>query len=352
VGHVLIRHDVPPPVEPLEAQALLLEYAHKPHSAYFFYAEQLDYAAEIGEIYCGDRRRFSGGGVFLTSPLRLCRRACNLMTKRLDMGFSASAGTMPVVGASVPVTLAGAIAVTAAEILGVWAGYRALAEAVPLGAGIAAGAVDMKTANVSFCSPAAMLLNVGVAEFFRRLCGKAIGIAGAGDYCDGKNPGLRTALEKAHKTMTVAAFTGRHGAVGEGMLDSGKVFSPEQLLIERDLSESLQWLFRPVTVNPETLAEEAILEIGPGLQQAHLTSEHTLAHFRQALRSPRFHDLAPLVDYRPDYDRERRAVAEAHELYLETVARYQPPVVDTDKLRAIHQVVDRARQASGAWDLG
>jgi trimethylamine:corrinoid methyltransferase-like protein len=136
------------------------------------------------------------------------------------------------------------------------------------------------------------------------------------------------------------------------MLDSGKVFSPEQLLIERDLSESLQWLFRPVTVNPETLAEEAILEIGPGLQQAHLTSEHTLAHFRQALRSPRFHDLAPLVDYRPDYDRERRAVAEAHELYLETVARYQPPVVDTDKLRAIHQVVDRARQASGAWDLG
>lgn len=55
VGQVLVRRDIPRPVEPSEAQALLIEHTRKPSSAYY-YAEQLDYAAKIGDIFCGDQQ--------------------------------------------------------------------------------------------------------------------------------------------------------------------------------------------------------------------------------------------------------------------------------------------------------
>lgn len=351
VGHVVIQRDTPQPLEPLVSQALLIEYAHKPSSSYYYHVEQLDYAAEMGEIYCGDRRRFCGGGVFLTSPLRLCKRACKLMAKRIEMGFPAGAGTMPVAGASVPATMAGAIAVTAAEILGVWTAYRALREDVPVNGGVAAGATDMRSGAVSFCSPEAMLLDFGVCEFFRRLCGKQMGVGGASDYCDAKLPGLRAAQEKAHKAMTTALFTGVHPGVGQGMIDSGKILSPEQLLIERDYCAGVQRLFKPVRTDEDTLALDAILEVGQGLTTTHLASEHTLTHFREALWAATFNDYAALKDGRIDFTREGAVVDQAHQLYLDTLSDYEQPDGDDGKLREIHKVIARARQAMDDWDI-
>ena len=60
---------------------------------------------------------------------------------------------------------------------------------------------------------------------------------GGGEYSDAREPGLYAALEKAYKAMTIAAFTGFHPPIGQGMLETGKTLSPAQLLIERDLSE-------------------------------------------------------------------------------------------------------------------
>lgn len=352
VGHSVIMQDVPQPIEPLEAQVLLIEHAHKPTSAYFYYAEQLEYAAEIGEIYCGNPKQFTGGGVFLTSPLRLCRRACNLMSKRIDMGFAAGGSNMPVAGASVPATMAGAIAVSAAEIQGAWTAYRCMVEGIPLSSGIAAGAVNMRTGNVSFCSPEAMMLNLGVAEFFRRLCGKRIGVAGASDYCDAKVPGLRAAFEKAHKAMTVAAYTGQHPGVGQGMLDSGKVLSPEQLLIERDVSKGVGRLFRAVDVSDDSLALESILEVEQGIESTHLVTEHTVRHFREALWDPEFHSHAPLDDYAADFTRDQRQVDKAHAQVEEIIETYEAPDVEDDMLRDLRKVVERAGKSVDGWDLG
>jgi trimethylamine:corrinoid methyltransferase-like protein len=197
-----------------------------------------------------------------------------------------------------------------------------------------------------------MLLNLGVVEFFRQLCGKTVGVAGASDYCDSKSPGLRAAWEKAHKAMTVTAFTGCHGAVGEGMLDSGKVLSPEQLLIERDVSESVRRLFAPIETTEHTLALAEILDVGQGLGKTHLTTEHTLRNYRQALWSPTYHDLVPRPDCRADFEHDRRVVAQAHAQYLEILGRYQPPTVDAGKTEAIRQVIERARRAMPSWDLG
>ena len=267
------------------------------------------------------------------------------------MGFGASASSMPVVGASVPVTMERAIALSAAEIMGAWTAYRALREDVSVTSGIAAGAVDMRTGHVSFCSPEAMMLNFGVVEFFRRLCGKQVGIAGGSDYCDAKVPGLRAALEKAHKAMTIAAVTGKHPGVGGGMVDSGKTLSPEQILIERAVSEGVRRIFAPVETTPETLAAESIAEVGVGVGKTHFETDHTLEHFRAALWSPSLKLVDPPQDTGTDFARDRQIVAEAHDQYEQIRSTYEPPSVDPDKLRAIQAVVDRAKEDLPNRDL-
>ena len=343
VGHALLMTDVPAMIEPLEACALLCEYAHTPGYTYPHYAEQFDYLMEMGEIVDGDRTRFLIGGVFITSPLRLCERAAEFMARRLAMGMECNASTMACVGASVPVTMAGAIAVSAAEILGCWTAVRAMRPEATLSSGIAAGSLDMRNGNATYCSPEAMRLNFGVAEFFRRLCGKRIGIAGASDYCDSKFPGVAAAMEKAFKAMTVAAFTGVQPPAGQGMLESGKTLCPEQLIIERELTQHLQALAQPLAVDPDTLAVDTVEEVGLGLNRSYIDCDHTFAHFRAALWHPALLDRGVWQGFEAQSAKERHIVDKAHEVVVAKIEEYRRPEVDTDKLRAIRAVVDRAK---------
>ncbi|NLC57090.1 MAG: hypothetical protein GX774_09655 [Armatimonadetes bacterium] len=344
VGHALLMTDVPPLLEPLEAVALLCEHARRPGYTYPHHVEQFEYLAEIGEIWEGRRDRFLIGGVFLTSPLRLCRRAADFLAWRVSRGMECGLGTMACVGASVPVTLAGAITVTAAEVIGTWVAMKALRPETPVGVGLACGSVDMRSGNASYCSPEAMLLNFGTREFLQRVSGVTAGISGADDYCDAKFPGLAAAMEKALKAMTIAAYTGIQPGVGEGMLESGKTLSPEQLLIEREVTEHVRRLAQPLSVSPETLALEAIEEVGFGAQTTYLNCEHTLRHFREALWHPRLLDRTVWHEFAAEAQGETKLVERAHQQFQELLAAYQPPQPDPEKLKAIRAVIDQAKR--------
>ncbi|HID07625.1 MAG TPA: hypothetical protein EYP10_10835 [Armatimonadetes bacterium] len=344
VGHCLLMSDIPHLIEPLEAVALLIEHAHKPGYTYPHYIEQFDYLADIGEIYCGDRNRFLIGGIFITSPLRVCKRAADFLVKKIDLGLPCGVGTMPVMGASAPVTYAGAIVVASAEIIGTWMAIRALNEGAELNAGIGAGSIDMRTGNATFCSPEAMLYNFATVEFFRKVTGKKINVAGGSDYTDARMPGLYAAFEKATKAMMVACFTGRHPGAGQGMLESGKTLSPEQLLLDREMTEMVRLFAEPIEVNAETLALDAIEQVGIGLHSSYLESEHTLKWHRSALWQPRFLDRSVWEGFERERAKEEAAVERAHATFKETLTRYQPPQVDERMLRDIHSVIERARR--------
>jgi len=347
MGHSLLVTDAPAMVEPPEACALLMQYARRPGHTYPHYVEQFDYLMEMGEIWEGRKDRFLVGGIFITSPLRACERAADFMARRIEMGMDCGCGTMACAGASVPVTLAGAIVVTAAELLGVWTAIKAMRADAPLRGSVAAGSVDMRTGNATYCSPEAMLLNFGTIEFFRRLCGVRIGLAGASDYTDAKLPGLAAAMEKAFKAMTVAAFTGVQPPAGQGMLESGKTLSPEQLLIEREVTQHIRQLAKPLRVDPETLAQDTIDEVGLGIGWTYLESEHTLRNFRDALWHPTLLDRGVWQGFEIGQQREREMIDRAHETFLDMLSQYVPPEPDPDKLAAVRKVIERAKKELG-----
>lgn len=344
VDHVLLMREEPPAVEPLEALLVLLEHTARPGHVYPHVAEQFPYLQEIGEIYAGDPHRFLSGGIFMVSPLRMDRRACDYMVGMIRRGLPCGVGTQPISGISAPVTRAGAVVIGAAEILAGWTAATALDPEVELAWGcICSGSADMPTGNVTFCSPESMVQDIGCVELFRRRFGGRVSVAGGADYTSAKLPGYQAGFEKAFEAMAVSAYTGGYPQLGAGLLDSGKMFSPLQLLIDREF-QSFLWRFSAgMDTGDEYLALDLITSVGSGLGASYLDSEHTLCHYRESLWFPALLDRTVWRGEGEEARADGELLARAGTQFREVMSRYRPPEADQAMLAKVRQVVDRAR---------
>lgn len=341
VGHALLSTDVPPLLEPLNAALLLAEWARRPRGVYPWNVRQIDYLLEMAEIL-GGADLWVWGALCFAHPLRLDRDVVDRLVRMAKQGVPVGIVAMPVAGVSTPVTVEGFIAVAAAEVVAVWLAGRALNPDVPLGGSMWAGTLDMRTGGVSYSAPDAMYYAFCVCEFLRRWTGIRFP-PGSGEYCDARTPGMYAALEKHYKAMTVAAFTGRHPGLGQGMLECGKVLAPVQLLVERDLARSVGLYARALEPTPERLGLPTAFEVDLGLHTNYLQSRHTLEHFREALWLPQ---LVERGGWRGPGDDEAlldRAQAQVED----TLRQYSKPEGREEQLAAMRAVMARAAEELG-----
>jgi len=338
VGHALLLTDVPPMVEPLEAALVLAEFAHNPRPAFAWNVRQIDYLVEMGEVL-GLQDWFAWGAICFAHPLRFDRDVADKFVRRVQSGVPTGLTAMPVAGITAPVTMAGFVAVAAAEHVATWIAARAVNPDVPLGGSMWAGSVDMRSGHVSYCAFDAMMYAFATVEFIERWCGLRVPVGG-GEYCDAREPGMYAALEKAYKALLIAAFTGRHGSVGAGMLEEGKTMCPVQLLLERDMAGGVAQLAREMAVNDNELALDVIEEIGLGFEANYLAAEHTLEHFRESCWMPRLIDRSGWAGAETD----RQILDAAQRQFEELLAQYQPPEDRADVVARMREVVARARR--------
>jgi len=348
VGHGLLLTDVHPMIEPLEAAMLLAEYASKPGPAFAWNVRQVDYLLEMGDII-GLPEWFTWGASCFAHPLRFDKDVADMFVRSVRSGMAAGLAGMAVTvaagltgmqisGFTTPITAAGFITVAAAEFVGTWIAARAVNSSVPLTGSVWGGSLDMRGGGVSYSSPDGMMRACATSEFLRRWCGVEVAVGG-GEYCDAKAPGLYTAMEKAYKAMTIAAFTGRHPQVGQGMLESGRTISPVQLLIEREFGRAVQVLGQRIEVTPETIALDSVFDVGIALDKSYLHTDHTLRNFRENAWLPELIDRSGWNGAESD----RALVAKALHKVQELIASYVKPEVDPDKLARMQAVVERAR---------
>ncbi len=341
VGPAVLCRDVPPPVEPLEAVLTIAGCTDCIGNGYVHFAEQVPYLAEIGAILRDRPSDFIGMCLFAVTPLRFDRRAGALLRALLARGASVWIGTQPAAGASAPVTPAGAVVLGAAEVLAGWVASFVLQPDVLPGAGICSGVVDMKTADVSYCAPEAMLQDILCVELFRERCGGRCSVAGGPGYTDAKWPGSQKAFESAFEALLTYTYTGSGPGMGVGLLESGKTFSPVQFMLDHDFSRYLGRFARGVSFEEDDLALDSILDVGLGLTKNHLTSDHTLRHFR-SLYQPTLLDRS---FWRSDEDTaasEERLLQRARDEYRAVRERYEPASLAEDKLQAVRAVVEAA----------
>lgn len=344
-SHSLLLRDQPPEVEALQATRLILEHAHHPGQSYVHYGEQVDFFAQLGEIWFDDRFHFLHSGVFASTPLRFDRRGCGVLKALCRAGLSPGIGSMVVSGASAPVTPAGAVVVGSAEILAGWVILMALGAKPPYGGGVASGSLNMRTGSVSFGSPEAMSQDLGIQELFRRRMGGRVGIAGGANYTDAVHPGMQAAYERWLEAFWICQSSPVRTLppLGSGLIQSGRTLCLEQFIIDEEVAKMNGWVGKGLSVTAEDVGLTEIIGIGPGLTGNHMMTDHSLRHCREPWQSRLFD--APSSGGWDAGPNEAVILNRAHQIVLDAVRQHVPPQPDPGRVLATREVLDHAREA-------
>ena len=343
-GHLTTCLDKPANIRCLHDYAVALNNTEKP-CGWSVYPPELaaqltDYQLEIATAVAGSeknlkKRPLGEGGFCTESPLKFEGRYVETTLKLAKLGFPCSVASMPLGGATAPVTLAGSLVITNAEIL---SGLTTLQLACP-GTSVTVdylmGSLDMKT-GLWGEGPEEGLLCAGAVEM-ARYYGLCVSVNGF--LTSAKMSGAQASYEKAMGTV-LPVLAGADIVYGAGSLDGGLAASFEELVIDDEICRALLKLVQGIEVNDETLALDVIHRVGSGGH--YLAEKHTLQHFKEE------HFFPELTD-RSSYDAWKKAggkslVKRARERTEEILKEHWPTPLDKDVQKEISEIIRRAKK--------
>ncbi len=337
------RQDVPQPTERIASLVLALQYTSKVDGIEAMDAGAIKYLLDIGEImgYHREDAPYLAGSQCLISPLTIDEWVGLDMLERARLGTRKyHAVSMPTIGVSSPVTVAGSIVVGAAEILGGMAAAYCLAPEGDITGRMISTVADMRTADASSAGPENVMVTMGV----KRLVDDHFGghLWAEVFFSPSTN---RPGLHAVYQNWFAAAARGRLADrpdlpyAGMGTLANGAVGSPTQFMLDLEIRRS-QWLIRDeIDVTDELIALEDIGEVAQA-GGTFLITEHTLAHFRELWNSALFPLSMPEAAGGPPD--ERQILDACEERWRANVERWEPPDLPDDTLRELEGVVARA----------
>lgn len=180
----------------------------------------------------------------------------------------------PMMGGTAPVSLAGALALGNAEVLSGLVIHQLKRRGAPFVYGQGVHHMDMKTTISVYGAPEFELARVAVAEMARYYHLPNFGYAGYSDTCCMDEQ----AAADATSSILVALLSGQHLVHDIGYLEAGLTTSPEMIVLCAELIERMRYFSQGMALDAEALVLEIIDQVGPG--GSHLTTDHTLQHFR------------------------------------------------------------------------
>ncbi len=245
-------------------------------------------------------------------------------------------------GAMAPVTVAGAIVQQNAEAL---AGI-AFAQMVNPGAPVLYGGftsnVDMRTGSPAFGTPEyAKAVLIG-GQLARRY-----GIPYRSSNVNASNaPDAQAAYESQ---MSLWPCTLAHCNMVKhslGWLEGGLTASFEKVIIDAEMLQMMTEFMRPVTIDDDEMAMDAMLEVGPGGH--YFGCAHTLERYETAFYSPILSDWSNFENWqdRGSLDATQRA----HKIYKKLLEDYEEPPMDKAIAEELDAFVDRRIAEGGAKD--
>lgn len=213
-----------------------------------------------------------------TSPLRLVSSQLAVLQAFASRGLPLTLHAHPMAGFTAPVTLAGELVMTHAEVLALATIAQLVRPGTPVVYGLSSSVPDMRSgANLSGAVEIG-LLGAAVAQLAGRCRLPCVMSSGS----DAHRPGAQAVMERL-MTLLPPALAGVD-LVNLTTLDTKMAFSLEQLVIDDTIWSVMARYLRGVAVDDEALALDLIHEIGPG--GAFLATNHPRRHFRDELLIP------------------------------------------------------------------
>lgn len=214
------------------------------------------------------------------TPLVFPPEVVDRMFIAADLFMPQIPGPTQQLGATAPVTLAGALALAIAEGLLSLTLVQLRRTGAPCFLSANVSGFDMATTTLSIASPEMSLGLSAQAEVAQSFGLPSWGLAGA---TDSKLLDAQAGIESAFSILA-QGLGGLNLIHDVGYMNGGMICSAEMLVLGNEVVGMAKRFIRGIEVTPETLARDVIQKVGPGGN--FLQEEHTFRHFRQELWMP------------------------------------------------------------------
>lgn len=237
---------------------------------------------------------------------------------------------MPLIGATAPMTVAGATLLGNAQVIALATVLQLAAPGSPLCYSTEPMAMDVQSGLFEGLFPAADMVraaHVQMAKYYR------IPIFVGGWGTCSKAPDVQAGYEKALSAF-ICYLSGADMTSGPGMLENWTVLSFEQLLIDHEMFTMMADMLKGFPVNDDSMPLDVIAKVGH--EGHYMGQKHTLDHFRQMWQ--------PMVTDGQTYKTwkaagSKNAVDHARERAKEILMAHEPEPLENDLRRELSRIV-------------
>lgn len=318
---------------------LLFTYSRKAIANWIYSSKSAEYILEMAKVVAGSGEALKESKLLTyfaepISPLRYAPHTLEIMLKTAVYECPIYMGPMVTVGGSGPVTLAGTLALHNAEILHGLTLIHLLNPRQPVIYSCHAHPLDLSRGLIQYGAPEQALLACAATQLARKyglaICGNVmLTDSNTADYQAGFEAGTTAAYALA-AGWDMLGFIG-FGTIG--VVGSGVGHSLELVIIQDEALSYLKRLLSAFEVNEETLALEAIKEIGIGGN--FLAHPSTVKHMRSELW--RSGDIFPRIDFENWVSSGALSTIDRAGMKLQQILKENPliPVLDPKKALAL-----------------
>lgn len=339
-GLPVADQETPHEIRPVKMAGEIAKYTSKFGGVETFKKEDVPYLIEIGTIIKGSLVKLKQEPILIgyseaRSPLCLDRNMVEIFMEYIERGFPQTIDTMPNGGATVPVTAAGILALGVAETLGPLVLGYAIDENATVGVDIIPSYCDMQSGIFRYAAADRLPLLVARVQMISEYYGCPSGVHGG--KTDSCFINVQSGIDKAYSTV-LPILAGAVGIGTVGHVENAVTFSPQQLVIDNEVSRSMRRMLKPIAVNDDTLALDTIRKVGIGGN--YLGEMHTAEHFRDELF---FSELFETLPWESAHAQEIKGMEnKAYEKARELWSEMPEPVISDEQIKAIDAVVAQA----------
>lgn len=226
----------------------------------------------------------SKGGlhIHLVPPLRFTKEEAEIFLYFAKKNLRIGIGLMDVIGSTTPVTISSAISLHLCQVIFENILMRAFFGDKNLTITSTISPLDMKTTTQCYGRPEKEIANVIMAQIARKY--KASFWAHTG-HADAKTPSAESGIQKIINSLP-SLFAGKVANICCGLLSIDEVYSPVQMVIDKEIVGILKRFAREEVVNEERIGFDVIKEVIEK-NESFIATEHTVKYFRDEIWEPR-----------------------------------------------------------------
>ena len=260
----------------------------------------------------------------LQFDIRMTETLFTMLKYRQPVGITAAS----MAGTTAPITLAGTVALTNAEVIAVIALSQMYAPGAPVIYGTQSTNADMATCAIAIGSPEGALCYKYCAEMARFY---GVPSRAGGALTDAKALNAQAGFESmltyhaCHQNGVNMVFQ------SAGIMESYLSASFEKMIVDFEIIDAVNRYDRDLEVNEETIPEALIHEIGPGGQ--YLLEDHTFEYCKKEPMLPNISVRGPKAEAEKVFDRN------IEKWLNKMLDSYIQPEMDEAVVEAMHKIM-------------